>query len=340
VEKDAVKKSRPGPAVTLLVFTLIFFAFSSGTVAGCRAIDQASSPVKTVPYRSSWGIYLLDLKTEDVSLIYSFPAQTYPSCLRLNHNSNRMAFAQKPEGNDDDRTELYTIGTDGGELSRLTDNDYWDLYPAWSPDDGKIAFLSKREKDLDIYVMDAGGGGEKMLYDSGDNDADIDWAGGYITFTSGFAIWRIADDGTQPVQVTFPPDKGQWGKANLPAGDYDPRFSPDGSRIAFERLENTGDPHGGYNIFVVNREGNGETRLTSSSYSQGLVNWSHSGEELVYTVAAIEGQGKYDIYIMNSDGTNNRNVTPGYFPAGFLCHCPAFSGDDAGVYFLGQWWEE
>jgi Tol biopolymer transport system component len=324
----------------MLLSALVLLLPIAAIFSGCYGESQTTRAANAVPHESEYGIYLLDLQTQKVLLIYSFPAGTYPSDLRLSHGADMFAFAQKPDETDDAGTEIYTIRTDGTGLKKITENNYRDLYPTWSPDDKKLAFLSKREKDLDIYVMDAGGGGEKKLFDSGDNDADIDWAGDYITFTSGFAIWRINKDGTQPVQITFPPDKGEWSNANLPMGDYDPRFSPDGSRIAFERLENVEDPHGGYNLFIVNRDGSGETRLTNTGYSQGLVNWSHSGKEMVYTVAAIEGQGKYDIYIMNSDGSDIHNAVPGYFPVDFLCHYPAFSADDKMIYFLGQWWEE
>jgi len=325
-------------------FTLLFSFFIpllfSGLLAGCEESKQIQQPIKTVPHESSWGIYVLDLQSQDVTLVYSFPAETYPSGLRLSQKADRIAFAQKPDSSDDTGTEIYMMKIDGKDLKKITQNSYWDLYPAWSPDDTKIAFLSKRGKDLDIYLMDTEGANDKKLYDSGDNDADIDWAGNHIIFTSGFAIWRMNQDGTQPVQISFPQEKGLWGQANLPVGDYDPRFSPDGSKIAFERLVNINDPHGGYDIFVINQDGSAEARLTSSGYSQGLVNWSHSGKELVYTVAAINGQGKYDIYVMNSDGTNVHNITPSYFPPDFLCHYPAFNRDDNKIYFLGQWWEE
>jgi len=84
--------------------------------------------------------------------------------------------------------------------------------------------------------------------------------------------------------------------------------------------------------------GTGETRLTDTGYSQGVAIWSHSGDKLVYVVAAIGSAGKYDIYMMDSDGSNARNITPDYFPASFLCHSAMFSKDDSKVYFTGQWW--
>jgi Tol biopolymer transport system component len=326
------------PVFSTVVLALIVLI---AVVSGCGESDhngtKSSSP--SVPNQERWGIYELNLATRNVNLIYSTPDEIYSSALRLNHAGDRFVFAQKPAGSSDNATEIYSMGTDGNNIARLTNNEFMDLYPAWSPDGTRIAFLSRREKDLDIYVMAADGSDVKILYDSGSNDADIDWADETIVFTARFAVWKMNDDGTHPVQITNPPDRGQWGNANLPAGDYDPRLSPDGKKVAFERLEDTSQPNGGYNIFSVDADGAGETRLTDTGYAQGLASWSHSGDRLVYTVAAIAGAGKYDIYAMNSDGTDNCNITPDYFPADFLCYSPVFSKDDAKIFFIGRWWE-
>ena len=53
-------------------------------------------------------------------------------------------------------------------------------------------------------------------------------------------------------------------------------------------------------------------------------------------------KGKYDVYLMNLDGTENRNIIPDYFPSDFLCYAcyaPIFSKDDALMFIRGQWWE-
>jgi len=321
------------PVLAIALLTVVF-----SSIIGCKN-QPTSSVVETVPYEGDWGIYELDLSTSSVKLLYSTSNEIYTSALRLNEAGDKLVFAQKVEGTSDSDLEIFSMGIDGSNLVRLTNNSFWDLYPVWSPDGSKIAFLSKRDHDLDIYVMGGDGSNAERFYDSGDNDADIDWAGDSIVFTSQFAIWRIREDGTNPTMITDPIGRGEWGKANLPKGDYDPRLSHDGRHIVFERLEDVNQPNGGYNFFTINIDGTGEIRLTDNSYSQGLASWSHSGEKLVYVVAAIDGVGKYDIYMMNSDGTENHNVTPDYFPPGFLCYSPIFSEDDTKIFFIGQWWK-
>jgi len=107
----------------------------------------------------------------------------------------------------------------------------------------------------------------------------------------------------------------------------------------FERLENPASMHGDYNIFTVNVDGTQETRLTNTNYAQGLASWSHSGDRMVYGVAAINNEGKYDMYMMNADGSDNHDITPGYFAGNFLCHSPIFSQDDSEIFFIGEWYE-
>ncbi len=333
-----MRRNKAKQAIALLAAAIILFS------SGCSVISATSQVKKEVPRANKWGIYKLDIGTRDTTLIYSYPYEIFSSALRLSEDGKTLVFAQKTGGQTDNHTEIFSINVDDHTLKRLTNNNFFDLYPAWSPgggspDDGRIAFLSWREKDLDIYMMDADGDNVHKFYDSGDHDADIDWAGDNIVFTAQFAIWRISESGGQAVQITNPPDRGKWGKANLPAGDYDPRLSPDGKRVIFERLENTGDIHGGYNFFTINTDGTNETRLTSNYYAQGLASWSNSGKSLVYTIAAINGEGKYDIYMMNADGGDNHNITPDYFPPDFLCYTSVFSEDDTAIYFIGQWWE-
>ena len=285
-----------------------------------------------------WSIYSLDLASERVDLLYSAPDEI--SSLRLDSAGERFAFAQMTGGTGYEFAEIYTLDVDGSDLRRLTDNDVWDLYPAWSPDGTEIAFLTFRGPDLDIYTMSADGEGQALLYDSGDHDADIHWSGDQIVFTSGSRVWIMQQDGTGVRPLTDPPRAGEWGEANLPFGDYDPRISPDGARVIFERMVDDRSPHGNYDLFTVDTDGSNLIRLTETGYSQGLANWSHAGDRIVYLVSAIGDEGQYDVYLMNADGTGSRDITPDAFPPRLLCHWAVFSPDGTVLYLIAEWWPE
>jgi Tol biopolymer transport system component len=251
--------------------------------------DSVSTAAPSVPQAERWGIYRLEIETQKVELILSSPTEL--SYLRLNHAGDRFAFSQRVGGDASTREEIFTLSTDGRDLARVTDNEFWDLYPAWSPDDAMIAFLSQRADSLGIFLMNSDGSNPVELLDSASHEADIDWVGDRIAFTRDSRIWIMNADGSEARPFSDPPRAGEWGNANLPFGDYDPRISPDGSKLVFERLLGDESPH-----------------------------------------------GNYDLYMMSADGTQDRNITPDYFPPQFLCHWAVFSTDDSSVFFIGEWW--
>lgn len=319
------------------IMKIIILLLTACLFVGCSGKSGTSSEVQSVPHQEAWGIYALDLSSEQVTLIYSTSEMIHG--LNLDGQNQKLAFAQKVGGDTDEDYEIMTIGVDGTGLTQLTDNSSMDIYPSFSPNGSQIVFLNWGST-LNIYKMNANGSGHQLLYDSGDNDADVDWGnGGRIVFTRNYQIWTIKDDGTDAQQLTNPLNAGEWGTANLPIGDYDPRFNSDGSKVVFERMDDVSQRNGGYNIYSINLDGTGEAQLTNTTYSQGFPNWSSTDTQIVYVVAAISGEGKYDIYMMNADGTSNINITPDYFLTEFLCHNALFSSDDTMIYFVGQWYQ-
>lgn len=308
---------------------------NGGTVSG------GTEAAPRVPHEGQWGIYALDLTTQRTRLIYSSSDEINGSALRLNAAGDTLAFARKPSGSDDKAYGIATVKTDGTGFTQLTSNSVMDVYPTWSPDGTRIAFLSMPGPTMQLFLVDSDGSNEHLLYDpgSGQQAGDPHWVGHTITFTKASAIWTMTDDARSVRQVTHPPDAGKWGTAPLPAGDYDPQLSPDGAKIVFERLVDTASQNGSYDLFVVSVDGPGETRLTNTGWAQGLATYSNDGSQILWVVAAIEGQGRYRLHMMDANGTNSRDVTPLYYPTSFLCHAAVFAKNDRSVYFVGQWWQ-
>lgn len=335
---------RAGILITALVLSACAGSGSSATAHPCQDAQPCeptlpSSPSNRgpVPHAGRWGIYQLDLETGAVQLLHSSPTRL--SYLSLHPEGRELAFSQRVGGEADEDEEIFTIGTDGRGLRRLTENSLWDLYPVWSPDGSRIAFLSRRAQTLGVFVMSSAGDEPVELLDSAFHEADIDWVDGIIAFTRESQVWVMRADGSEAWPVTDPPRAGEWGAANLPFGDYDPRISPDGNRVVFERLVGDESPHGNYELFLVDLGTLAETRLTATGHSQGLASWSHSGRQLVYIVSAIDQAGQYDIYLMNADGTGSRNLTADSFPDQLLCHWAIFSANDQALYFIAEWWD-
>ena len=147
------------------------------------------------------------------------------------------------------------MNADGSGVEQLTDNDYLDDGPAWSPDGGRIAFYSDREEGGDglvcgIYVMNSDGSGVSRLSGASGSCSSgrLAWSpdGDRIVFDSWFDIYVANADGSGVVLLTN----------NTFPNDLSPAWSPDGERIAFH--SNRG---GDWGIYVMNADGSGAVRL-------------------------------------------------------------------------------
>jgi Tol biopolymer transport system component len=178
--------------------------------------------------------------------------------------------------------------------------------PVWSPDGKKIAFVSVRDGNSEIYVMHADGSNQINLTNNPAADGPFGdgpcWSpdGGKIAFASdrggdGFEIYVMAADGSNPVQLT-----------NRPGVDTDPAWSPDGTKIAFTNyLAPNRD------IYVMNADGSNPIRLTNGPSGNFEPAWSPDGTRIVFTSTrdGVPVGTNYEVYVMDADGSNQTNLT-------------------------------
>ncbi|MCC6569641.1 MAG: PD40 domain-containing protein [Anaerolineales bacterium] len=70
---------------------------------------------------------------------------------------------------------MYVMNADGTDLVNLT-NKLGGGDQAWSPDSTKIAFVSGRDGDSEIYIVDADGNNVHQLTDNDTDDYSPVWS--------------------------------------------------------------------------------------------------------------------------------------------------------------------
>jgi TolB protein len=222
--------------------------------------------------------------------------------------------------------QIYLMNTDGSGQTRLTYSDGNDDCPRWSPNGAKILFQSDRDHPdtgyMDIYVMNSDGSGvTRLTTDANDSAAVWEPNGSRIAFQS------LRNGSYYQIYAMNSVGHGQVNLSNSSANDSQPSWSPDGTKIAFASDR---DQAGFSSIYVMDTFGGSQTRLT---FSAGGVRdeqpaWSPDGSKVAFTstrdsivvtwqetdddggiVTKSELHVNNEIYVMNSDGTNQIRLT-------------------------------
>ncbi len=166
--------------------------------------------------------------------------------------------------------DICVMNEDGTDARNLTHSSYGEYAPSLSPDGTTIVFMAHK------------------LPDNPDNN---------------FEIVTMKVDGSDLTQVTH----SEGSTAGQLWHNYDPDWSPDGSKIVFAGKRAEADRW--QQIFTINADGTDETMITPHEFNVRRDNpvWSPDGTKIAYTWWGGIGQ---DIHVVNPDGTGDVNISP------------------------------
>ena len=162
--------------------------------------------------------------------------------------------------------------------------------------EGRIAFVSNRDGNREIYVMDPDGLNQINLTNNPGWDEQPAWSpnGRRIAFMSNRG-------GNSEIYVMEANGRNQINLTNNSSEDYEPAWSPDGGKIAF-----VSNRDGDREIYMMDANGGNQINLTNNPNNDWDPAWSPDGGKIAFV---SNRDTDWEIYVMDANGRNQINLT-------------------------------
>ena len=152
-----------------------------------------------------------------------------------------------------------------GETVNLTPKGYYNNRPAWSPDGKKIAFISDRDGDPDLFMLDVESRSISKLYGDSNPQKYHSWApdSRRIVFSTEFYDAKKND-----LYILDTESGERKALTNNDFTDSEIAWSPNGAWIAFHSTRDGQDQ-----IWVIRPDGTGEKQVTTAEAYHGEPAW-------------------------------------------------------------------
>ncbi len=231
---------------------------------------------ESLPTTESKGIQASISRPEATPLTSFTGREWHPA---LSPNGLRTAFIWAgPEG---DNVDVYLKQRNSETVLRLTDDPGWAAWPAWSPDGQTVAFIQQSDTLSSLCTVPSLGGTIRILLEVDSWVEGLDWApeGTGLIFSArlpGESHHRLHRVDLADLEVRVVPIERSDG-----AGDFLPRYSPDGKILAWIGIGLTGSS----GVCVAPSQGGLARMLTGGMTELQGLSWTADGSGIVYAEA-------------------------------------------------------
>jgi len=165
---------------------------------------------------------------------------------------------------------------------------------AWSPDGTKIALAMSKDGNTELYTVNRDGSSPVRLTVTNSANLSPSWS------PDGSKLAFVSDRLGKPHLFVMDANGGNLRRLTTNGGNnFNPAWSPKGDKIAYTHQA------GGFQIFVINADGTGDTQLTTAG-SNERPRWSPDGRLIAFS---SKRNGSEDIYVMRADGSGQTKVS-------------------------------
>ncbi len=232
-------------------------------------------------------------------------------------DGQKVAFYSNRTGNDD----IWVASLDNGEEIQLTTDPASDRRPNWSPDGIWIAFDSDRSGDRDIWIIKADGSELKQLTSNPREELFASWSTdgrkiAFFSYGSGTnELWVIDVDGRNPGPLV--PDLADEQAQQCSFACHQPAWDRSSQKLAFHS-----ERSGNRDIWIVNADGTGLTRLTTDPDEDYFPSWTPDGRIVFMTERARPEKIWNDVRVINVDDGQETTLFTGVAHGGPLYWSP------------------